>query len=134
MPLDVKDITHLLKETDKARDTTYKLLDFVDLIKKAKDEIEGDIDPQISAIAQRVEEIAKSISHIKRLVENELDNVPVDMDEVRRAVRKLLLYQGNEQQVLIWADQQKKAHKENSYWWRYWQSVYEEMKKQKQGS
>lgn len=128
MSLTVKDLTHLQKEVKKARDIVDRMLDFVDLINSASDKIDGNVEEPCSRIKENADNIADSVNEIKQLIDNQLDNFQVDEDEIRDAAKKLLLYQGNKEQVLIWAEQQKQNHRENSYWWKYWKGVYDEMK------
>lgn len=127
MSLTVKDLTHLQKEIKKAQDTVNRMLDFVDLMNSASENIEGDVNPPSQNIKQNAENIDESIAEIKQMVDKQLDKFPVDQDEVKNAAQKLLLYQGNVEQVLIWAQQQQANHNEGSYWWKYWQGVYDEM-------
>lgn len=129
MSLTVKDLTHLQKEIKKARDTVDRMLDFVDLMNSASDRIEGDVEPPSSNIREKAESIGDSIGEIKVMVDNQLDKFPIDEEEIKSAANKLLLYQGDAGQVIIWAEQQKANHKEGSYWWKYWQGICEEMHK-----
>lgn len=131
MSLTVKDLTHLQKEIKKARDTVDRMLDFVDLMNSAADGIEGDVTTPGGKIKTNAESIGESIGEIKELVDNQLDKFPVDQDEIKSAANKLLLYQGDADQVLIWAEQQKANHKKDSYWWKYWQGIYDEMSSSK---
>lgn len=127
MSLTVKDLTHLQKEIRKASSTVDKMLDFVDLMDSAADRLEGDVKSPGSNIKSKAESINESINEIKEIVDTQLDKFPVDQDEIKSAANKLLLYQGDKQQVFIWAEQQKANHKKNSYWWKYWQGISEEV-------
>jgi len=133
MSLTVKDLTHLQKEVQKARNIVDKMLDFVDLMNSASDKIDGEIEPPTKNIKQNAELIAGSVNEIKDLIDTQLNKIPVDQEEVKSAAHKLLLYQGSKEQVLIWAQQQKGNHKPESYWWKYWQGIYEEISESGKG-
>jgi hypothetical protein len=125
MPENVKDLTDLSKESLKARANLDRILDFVDLINKKAEEIEGDVVGPGDGIKELSDKMGEYIDLIKKRVEAQLDKIPVDPEETKEAAEKLLLFHGSLPQVIAWADTQKSGHKQNSYWWRYWVSVLE---------
>ncbi len=125
MALNAKELTDLSKETTKASLNLDKILDFVDVINKNAEEIEGDTSKAAGAISDFASRIAPHIYELKDLIEEQLNKIEVDPEETKDAAEKLLLYHGNIHQVISWADVQKSAHKPNSYWWRYWVDVLE---------
>lgn len=125
MALDVKQLTDLSKEGMKARSNLDRILDFVDLINNNAEEIEGNVAPAGEGIKELADKIGGYINEIKDKIDAQLDKIPVDPEAAKDAAQKLLLYHSNIHQVIAWADTQKSAHKENSYWWRYWVEVLE---------
>jgi len=125
MALNAKELTDLSKETTKASLNLDKLLDFVDVINKNAEEIEGDTSKATGAISELSTKIAPYIIEIKDRIEDQLNKLEVDPEETKEAAEKLLLYHGNIHQVISWADVQKNAHRKDSYWWRYWVGVLE---------
>lgn len=121
----VKELTDLSKESLKARANLDRILDFVDLINKKAEEIEGDIVGPGDGIKEISDKMGEYIDQIKKHVDAQLDKIPVDPEEAKEAAEKLLLFHGSLPQVIAWADTQKSGHKQNSYWWRYWVSVLE---------
>ncbi|HML93921.1 MAG TPA: hypothetical protein PKC29_00650 [Thermodesulfobacteriota bacterium] len=121
----VKELTDLSKESMKARANLDRILDFVDLINKRAEEIEGDVVTPGDGIKELSDKMGEYIDQIKSSVDGELDKIPVDPEETKEAAEKLLLFHGSLPQVIAWADTQKSGHKQNSYWWRYWVSVLE---------
>lgn len=125
MALDVKQLTDLSKEGMKARSNVDKILDFVDLINNNAEGIEGNVAPAGEEIKELADKMGGYIDEIKDKIDAQLDKIPVDPERAKEAAQKLLLYHENIQQVIAWADTQKRGHKENSYWWRYWVAVLE---------
>jgi len=125
MALNAKELTDLSKESMKARLNVDKILDFVDVINKNAEELEGDMVHASEAVKELADKIGPYIEEIKNQVETQLDKLQVDPEEAKDAAEKLLLYHGTIHQVISWADVQKNAHKQNSYWWRYWVDVLE---------
>jgi hypothetical protein len=125
MALNAKELTDLSKEGVKARLNLDKILDFVDLINKRSEELEGDTIQATEAIKELSDKLAPYIDEIKNQIEAQLDKIEIDPEETKDAAEKLLLFHGNIHQVISWADVQKSAHKPNSYWWRYWVDVLE---------
>lgn len=125
MSLNAKELTDLSKETTKASLNLDKLLDFVDVINKNAEEIEGDTSKATGSISELSSKIAPHINEIKDRIEEQLNKIEIDPEETKDAAEKLLLYHGNIHQVISWADVQKGAHKMDSYWWRYWVGVLE---------
>ena len=125
MAINAKELTALSKESMKARLNLDKILDFVDLINKNSEELEGEMIRACEGIKELSEKIGPYIDEIKNRIETQLDKIPVDPEETRDAAEKLFLYHGTIHQVISWADVQKNAHKQNSYWWRYWVGVLE---------
>lgn len=121
----VKELTDLSKESLKARANLDRILDFVDLINKKAEEIEGDVVSPGDGIKELSDRMGEYIDQIKKHVDAQLDKIPVDPEETKEAAEKLLLFHGSLPQVIAWADTQKSGHKQNSYWWRYWVSVLE---------
>lgn len=121
----VKELTDLSKESLKARANLDRILDFVDLINKKAEEIEGDVVGPGDGIKEISDKMGEYIDQIKKHVDAQLDKIPVDPEEAKEAAEKLLLFHGSLPQVIAWADTQKSGHKQNSYWWRYWVSVLE---------
>ncbi len=128
--VNVKELTGCLKEVKKAQDSLDNLLDFVDLMKNIKESFPGDV----ATPAEKIKEISRAaapyIKEIKAIFDGELNKLPVDDEEVADAAKKLVLYHGDHMQVLIWAEQQKANHEPDSYWWRYWEGITENVKKQ----
>lgn len=125
MALTAKELTDLSKETTKASLNLDKILDFVDVINKNSEEIEGDTSKATGAISELSAKIAPYINDIRNLIEEQLNKIEIDPEETKDAAQKLLLYHVNIHQVISWADVQKNAHKKDSYWWRYWVGVLE---------
>ncbi len=125
MAINAKELTDLSKESMKARLNLDKILDFVDLINKNSEELEGEMIQACEGIKELAEKIGPYIDEIKNRIETQLDKIPVDPEETKDAAEKLFLYHGTIHQVISWADVQKNAHKPNSYWWRYWVDVLE---------
>lgn len=119
----VKELTDLSKESLKARANLDRILDFVDLINKKAEEIEGDVASPGDGIKELSDKMGEYIDQIKKHVEAQLDKIPVDPEETKEAAEKLLLFHGSLPHVIAWADTQKSGHKQGSYWWRYWVSV-----------
>ncbi len=125
MALNAKELTDLSKESTKARLNADKILDFVDVINKNSEDLEGDLIQATEAIKELSDKISPYIDEIKNQIETQLDKIQVDPDEAKDAAEKLFLFHGDIHQVISWADVQKNAHKQNSYWWRYWADVLE---------
>ena len=123
MEFTAQELTKLLTETKKARESLDKVLDFVDLINKRLDDLPDSARTSGEGIRENAEEIGKYIEEISNHINDLLNNFSVDADEVKDAAKKLLLYHGDVIQLINWAEGQKKAHKDNSYWWRYWQAI-----------
>lgn len=125
MGMDAKELTDLSKEGMKARANLDRILDFVDLVNKKAEEIEGDITTPGNGIKDLSDGMAEYVEQIKTHIDAQLNKIQVDPDEARDAAEKLLLFHGNVHQVIAWADTQKSNHMPNSYWWRYWVGVLE---------
>ncbi len=123
MGLNAKELTELSKQTAKARHNLDNLLDFVDLMNKDAEQLEGDVGPAGEQIKKLSDEMAKHVKEIQELIDIELDKIPLDPEEIKQAAEKLNLYHGNIHQVIAWANTQKSNYKENSYWWRYWVGI-----------
>ena len=119
MALNAKELTDLSKETTRASLNLDKILDFVDVINKNAEEIEGNTSKATGAINNFASKIAPHINELKDLIEEQLNKIEIDPEETKDAAEKLVLYHGNIHQVISWADVQKNAHKKDSYWWRY---------------
>jgi len=126
-----KELNKLLNETKKATDSLYKVLDYVDLINNHLDNLPADVKTWGSGIRDHASEIEKYIEEIKNQLNAILNTIPIDPAEVKDAADKLLLYQGDISQVINWAEAQKRNHKENSYWWCYWQAITNIVKEKK---
>lgn len=125
MALDVKQLTDLSQNSTKAQRHLDQVRDFVDVVKKDAEELEGDVMASGNRIEELSSEVDKHLGEIKKLVEEQLNKIPVDEDVTKDAAKKLALYHDSIHQVIAWADTQKSNHTENSYWWRYWVSVLE---------
>ena len=123
MEFTTQELTKLLTETKKARESLDKVLDFVDLINKRLDDLPDSVRTSEQGIRDNAAEIGKYIEEISSHINDFLNRFSIDADEVKDAAKKLLLYHGDVIQLIHWAEGQKKAHKENSYWWRYWQAI-----------
>lgn len=123
MAIDARELTDLSKEGMKARSNLDRILDFVDLVNNKAEELEGDVSAPGNEIKKLADEMGGFIENIKARIDAQLDTIPIDPEATKDAAEKLLLYHGDLQQVIAWADTQKSAQKENSYWWRYWVSV-----------
>jgi len=123
MALDVKQLTDLSQHSAKARRHLDQVRDFVDLVKKEAEHLEGDVGVSGDRIEELSSEVNKHLEEIKKLVETQLNKIPVDTDATKDAAKKLSLYHDSLQQVIAWVEGQKSNHPENSYWGRYWVSV-----------
>ena len=126
MPPTAKDYTRLLEEVKKAKKSSDYLLDFVDLIKGNSDLITGDTSKPSEDIIEACHKIHSGIDEINSTIFEDLNKIEIDPDEIKDAGEKFLLYQ-NKEQVLIWSEQQKANHPEDSYWWKYWQAIHDYM-------
>lgn len=122
MPPTAKDYTKLMEEVKKAKKSSDYLLDFVDLIKGNADLIGQDTSGQSESIVEACDKIHSSLDEISTAILKDLNKIEIDQDEIKDAAEKFLLYQDKEQ-VLIWTEQQKANHPENSYWWKYWEAI-----------
>ena len=104
MALNAKELTDLSKESMKARLNVDKILDFVDVITKNAEELEGDMVHASEAIKELADKIGPYIEEIKNQIETQLDKLQVDPEEAKDAAEKLLLYHGTIHQVISWAD------------------------------
>ena len=129
MSLDPKELTGCLKEVQKAQKSLDNLLDFVDLMKNVKESFPGDVATPAEKIREISSTVAPYIKEIKAAFDEELNKVPINDEEVEDAAKKLVLYHGDHMQVLIWAEQQKANHEPDSYWWKYWDGITENVKK-----
>ncbi|MYC40372.1 MAG: hypothetical protein F4X55_05105 [Candidatus Dadabacteria bacterium] len=129
MSLDPKELTGCLKEVQKAQKSLDHLLDFVDLMKNVKESFPGDVATPAEKIREISSTVAPYIKEIKAAFDEELNKVPINDEEVEDAAKKLVLYHGDHMQVLIWAEQQKANHEPDSYWWKYWNGITENVKK-----
>ena len=126
MPPTAKDYTRLLEELKKAKKSSDYMLDFVDLIKGNSDLISGDTAKSSETIIEACHKIHSAIDEINSTIFEDLNKIEIDQEEIKEAGEKFLLYQ-NKEQVLIWSEQQKANHPENSYWWNYWQAIHDYM-------
>ncbi|MGI9535392.1 MAG: hypothetical protein ACR2NW_10625 [Thermodesulfobacteriota bacterium] len=126
MPPTAKDYTRLLEEVKKAKKASDYLLDFIDLIKSNSDLISGDTGKSSESIIEACHNIHSSVDEITSTIFEDLNKIEIDENEIKDAGEKFLLYQ-NKEQVLIWSEQQKANHEENSYWWKYWQAIHDYM-------
>ena len=116
MPLSAKQLTDLVTETIKAKQNLEKVLDFVDLMNKHLEEFPDEVRASGERIKEVAPDIEKSIKTMKFHIDEELNKLPVDIDQAKDAAKKLMLYQGDIFQVINWAEMQKKNYEENSYW------------------
>lgn len=130
MPLTAKQLTNLVTETIKAKQNLEKVLDFVDLMNNHLEEFPDEVRTSGEKIKKASPDIETCIKTIKFHIDNELNKLPVDIDQAKDAAKKLMLYQGDIFQVINWAELQKRNYEENSYWWRYWQAVDEHLREQ----
>ena len=130
MELSAKELTELSKHTAKARRNLDNLLDFVDLMNNDAEKLEGDITPAGEQIKQLSNEMSKHVDEIKTLIDAQLDKIPINPEETKDAASKLGLYHGTVHQVISYADTEKSKYKENSYWWRYWVSILDNVMQQ----
>ena len=130
MGFTAKELTELSNQVMRARRNLDNILDFVDLINKDADKLEGDVIPAGNQIKEVSDKMGKSIEEISLQVETELNKIPIDPEETKDAASKLGLYHGTIHQVISYADTEKSKHKENSYWWRYWVSILENVMQQ----
>lgn len=129
MSLDVKELTGCLKEVQKAQKSLDNLLDFVDLMKNVKESFPGDVVTPAEKIKEISSAAAPHLKEIKDIFDGELNKLPINDEEVSDAAKKLVLYHGDHMQVLIWAEQQKANHEPDSYWWKYWDGITGNVKK-----
>lgn len=129
MSVDPKELTKCLKEVKKAQDSLDNILDFVDLMKNIKESFPGDVATPAEKIKEISNTTAPYIKEIKAVFDVELNKIPINEEEVADAAKKLVLYHGDHMQVLIWAEQQKTNHEPDSYWWKYWDGITGNVKK-----
>ncbi len=122
MPPTAKDYTRIIEEVKKAKRSSDHLLDFVDLIKGNADLIGQDTSGQSESIVEACDKIHRSLDEISTAISEDLNKIEIDQDEIKDAAEKFLLYQDKEQ-AMIWTEQQKANHPENSYWWKYWEAI-----------
>ena len=130
MGLTAKELTELSNQVMRARRNLDNILDFVDLINNEADKLEGDVRPAGERIKEVSDKMGKSIEEISIQVGTQLNKIPIDPEETKDAASKLGLYHGTVHQVISYADTEKSKHKENSYWWRYWASILENVMQQ----
>jgi hypothetical protein len=130
MGLSAKELTELSNEVMRARRNLDRILDFVDLINKDAEKLEGDVTPAGNQIKEISDKLGKSIEEISIQVETQLNKIPIDPEETKDAASKLGLYHGTVHQVISYADTEKSKYKENSYWWRYWVSILDNVMQQ----
>ena len=128
MPPTARDYTKLLEEIKKAKRASDHLADFVDLMKTNSSSLSTNIDDSCKAIMDAHQNVHSSIDNINSAIFTDLNQLEINDEEIRDAGDKFLLYQ-NREQILIWSEQQKANHAENSYWWKYWQAIYEYISK-----
>ena len=88
MALNAKELTDLSKETTKASLNLDKILDFVDVINKHAEEIEGDTNKSTAPISELASKIVPHISEIKDLIEEQLNKIEIDPEETKDAAEK----------------------------------------------
>ena len=123
MSFTAKELTHYLKELKKTQDSLDQMLDFVSLVEKDDEKFEADLTSPANKIKNTSDLIMESIKEFNNIFNTELDKIPLNDDEIKEAAEKLLLYHGEDMQVIIWAEQQKVNFDEDSYWWRYWTGI-----------
>lgn len=121
----------LLNETNKAKQATLIVLDYVDLVSKHWEDLAPDAAGEGDKIKDYGHEINKHIDELRRHIKIVFDKMPVDDKEIKVAADKALLYQGGVDHAMNWAESERKGYKENSYWWRYWQAVYDKLNERK---
>jgi len=130
MPLTAKELTDLVTETIKARKSVDKVLDFVDLMNNHLDEFSEEVMESGKRIKEITPEIESLIERIKFHINNDLNQMPVDVDNARDSASKLILYHGDIIHVIHWAETQKSNYEVNSYWWRYWEEINKHIREQ----
>lgn len=130
MPKTAKELTDLVTETIKAKRNLEKVLDFVDLVNSHSDEFPDEIHTVGEKIKEVAPEIMNNIEKIKSHINNELNKLDVDDEQAKDAANKLLLYHGDIFMTINWAETQMINHDENSYWWRYWDTVNKYLREQ----
>ena len=130
MGLTAKELTGLSNQVMRARRNLDNILDFVDLINHEADKLDGDVTPAGERIKEVSDKMGKSIEEISIQVETQLNKIPIDPEETKDAASKLGLYHGTVHQVISYADTEKSKYKENSYWWRYWVSILDNVMQQ----
>ncbi|HEX3034836.1 MAG TPA: hypothetical protein VHT73_06830 [Thermodesulfobacteriota bacterium] len=131
MAVTAQQLNSLLNETNKARQAMYILLDYVDLVNKHGEDLPSEAASAGDKIKDHGQEIDKHIEELRYYINITLNKMPIDDAEIQTAVDKIVLYHGGVDQAMEWTERQKKSHEENSYWWRYWQAVYDKLKVQK---
>ena len=130
MPITAKELTDLVTETIKAKQSVEKILDYVDLMNNHLDVFPNELENSGARIKEIAPEIVKNIEKMRKQINAKLNKLPVDIDQAKDAANKLMLYHGDAYQVINWSETQKKNHEENSYWWRYWQIINETLREQ----
>lgn len=131
MAATAQQLNTLLNETNKARHAMYILLDYVDLVNKHKEDLPSRATSAGDKIKDHSQEINKHIEELMHYINITLNKMPIDNAEIQAASDKVQLYHGSVDQAMEWTERQKKGHEENSYWWRYWQALYDKLKGQK---
>jgi hypothetical protein len=131
MAVTAQQLNSLLNETNKAKQAMFILLDYVDLVNKHGEDLPSEATSAGDKIKGHGQEIEKHIEELRHYINLTLNKIPVDNAEIQVASDKVVLYHGGVDQAMEWTERQKKSHEENSYWWRYWQALYDKLKGQK---
>lgn len=131
MAIDVKELTKLLSEANKARKAIYFVLDYIDLVNSHRDDFPAETQISVSRIKDHASEIEKYVEEIQGHINTILDKMPLDAEEIKNATDKMLLYGGDISQTMNWVLAEQRRYSENSYWWRHWQAIYDILREQK---
>lgn len=121
-----QEYTKLLDEIKKTRNAADYLLDFADLIKTNSDLISGDTKSNAEIITKAAESIHSSVEELTTVVNEDLNKIPIDELELKDAGKKLLLYQ-DKQNAILHCQQQMANHQKDSYWYKYWEFILNDL-------
>lgn len=114
MATDAKELIKLLSEANKAKKAVYFILDYVDLVNSHKNDFPADTQIVGSRIKDHASEIEKYVEEIKGHINTILDKMPLNIEEVKNAADKMLLYGGGVSQSMNWVLVEQKRYSKNS--------------------
>jgi len=123
--------TKLLLETNKAVQAMHILLDYVDCVNAQR---QG-LDPKAHEAVERIKELAentgKEIQNLRFYINDALNKIEIDPDDLKAGANNLILYHNTLDDAIEYTNQQIRGYEENSYWWRYWTGILNELLEKK---